>query len=124
MQDLVPGQEIFTIEKVSEMTVVVFANSYINTMSFLPYIEERLVATSFTGEIIFDLLLSNGHNFDRILASSAAGGKINRQALKIVDFSSLEKVVTEKIEAFYKFNSAFVQQNLILSDEEKAVLVR
>jgi hypothetical protein len=124
MQNSMRDREIYSIEKVSDTTAVVFANSYVNPISFLPYIEEQLASMSFSGEVIFDLLLSNGHTFNRIVASSVVQGKVDRKAFKIVDLSSLGKVVAQKIKAFYKSNDVLVQSNFILSDEEKEFLLR
>jgi hypothetical protein len=124
MQDLMNDRACFSIEKVSDTTAVVFANSYVNPVSFMPYIEEQLASMNFSGEVIFDLLLSNGYSFNRILATNAVEGKVDRKAFKIVDLSSLGKVVAQKIEAFYKSNDVLVQSNFILSDEEKEFLLR
>ncbi len=117
-------QEIYLIEKVSDTAAIVFANSYVNPMSFLPYIEEQLVSMSFSGEVVFDLLLCNGYSFNRILTSEAVEGKVDRKAFKIIDHSSLGEVVLERIEAFYKSNKQLVEGNFILLDEEKEALLR
>jgi hypothetical protein len=124
IQDSMNDRETYSIEKVSDTTAIVFANSYVNPISFLPCIEEQLVAMNFSGEVVFDLLLSNGHASNRIVASSMADGKIDRKAFKVVEFKSLDAAVLEKIKAFYKSNGAFVQSNFILSDEEKEALLR
>ncbi len=124
MPDLTNDQEIYSIEQISEQIAIVFANSYVNPISFLPSIEEQLASMNFSGEVVFDLLLSNGETFNRIVASNAVQGKVDRKAFKIVDFSSLDGVVAEKIKAFYKSNDVLVQSNFILLDEEKEVLLR
>ena len=115
--------ETYSIEQVSEQTAVVFANTYVNPISFLPSIEEQLASMSFSGEVVFDLLLSNGEAFNRIVASNAVEGKVDRKAFKIVDLGGLDEVVVEKIKAFYKSNEALVGSNCILSDEEKEALL-
>ncbi len=112
------------IEKVSTTTAIVFANSYVNTISFLPRIEEQLASMNFSGEVIFDLLFSNGNAFNRIAVSNAVRGKVDRKAFRIVSLSSLEEVVLEKIKAFYESNSALLESNFILSDQEKEALLR
>jgi hypothetical protein len=123
LEDSMDDRGCFSIEKVSD-TAIVFANSYVNPVSFMPYIEEQLASLNFSGDVIFDLLLSNGHASNRIVASSMADGRIDRKAFKVVDLSSLGKAVLEKIKAFYKSNGDLVQSNFILSDEEKEVLLR
>jgi Antitoxin to bacterial toxin RNase LS or RnlA len=124
LEDSMNNRGCFSIEKVSDATAVVFANSYVNPISFLQYIEEQLASLNFSGEVVLDLLLSNGHASNRTIAGHMADGRIDRKAFKVVEFNSLDAAVLEKIKAFYKSNGALVQSNFILSDEEKETLLR
>jgi hypothetical protein len=123
VKDLINDREIYSIEKVSEQIVIIFANSYVNPMSFLTYIEEKLVFMSFTGEVVFDLLLCNGNTENRILVGNVIQGKIDREAWRIVSASSLQEIVLERVQVFYKSNDVLVQRNFILSDQEKKILL-
>jgi Antitoxin to bacterial toxin RNase LS or RnlA len=112
-------KELYQIEKISDRVVVVFSTSYINPISYLPTIEEDLGKMASSGKVIFDLLLSNGHSFNRFVEVAVCKGKVDRRSMKVVDSSSLDKNIISKTDDFYKAHPLLVESNHILLDEEK-----
>jgi Antitoxin to bacterial toxin RNase LS or RnlA len=112
-------KELYQIEKISDRVVVVFSTTYVNPISYLPAIEKDLGKMDSSGKIIFDLLLSNGHSFNRFVEVAVCKGKVDRRSMKVVDFSSLDKLIISKTDDFYKSHPLLVESNHILLDEEK-----
>jgi Antitoxin to bacterial toxin RNase LS or RnlA len=116
-------KELYQIEKISDRVVVVFSTSYINPISYLPTIEEDLGKMDSSGKIIFDLLLSNGHSFNRFVEVAICNGKVDRRSMKVIDSSSLDKSIISFTDNFYKSHPSLVESNHILLDEEKHDLI-
>lgn len=112
-------KELYQIEKISDQVVVVFATTYVNPISYLPTIEEDLGNMGSSGKIIFDLLLSNGHSFNRFVEGATYDGKIDWKSMKVVDSDNLDKIVINKTEDFYKSHPSLVESSNILLGEEK-----
>jgi Antitoxin to bacterial toxin RNase LS or RnlA len=112
-------KELYQIEKISDRIVVVFSTTYVNPISYLPTIEEDLCEMDSSGKIIFDLLLSNGHSFNRFVEGAVCKGKVDRRSMKVVDSSSLDNIIISKTDDFYKAHPLLVESNHILLDEEK-----
>lgn len=115
--------ELYQIEKISDRVVVVFSTTYINPISYLPAIEKDLGKMDSNGKIIFDLLLSNGHSFNRFVEGAVSNGKVDRRSMKVVTSSSLDNIIIRKAVDFYKSHPSLVESNHILLDEEKHDLI-
>lgn len=116
-------KELYQIERISDQVVVIFCTTYINPISYLPAIEEDLSKISFSGKIIFDLLLSNGYSPNRFVEADVCEAKVNRRSMRVIDSSSLDESLIGKTHNFYKFHPYLVESNNILLDEEKYHLV-
>jgi Antitoxin to bacterial toxin RNase LS or RnlA len=116
-------KELYRIKKVSDSLVVIFSTTYINPISYLPTIEEDLGKINYCGRIIFDILLTNGHSFNRFAEAIVQNGKFDRKSFKLIEYSSLNYSVLRKIDAFYKANSYLVTTNHVLLEDEKRYLI-
>ncbi|MBE9009275.1 type II toxin-antitoxin system RnlB family antitoxin [Pseudanabaenaceae cyanobacterium LEGE 13415] len=116
-------KELYQIERIADETAVVFGTTYINPISYLPAIEEDLGKLGFSGQIVFDLLLSNGFRPNRFVEADVIEAKISRPSMRVVEISSLDETVIEKTYEFYKSHPNLVESNNILMEEEKYYLI-
>lgn len=90
-------------------TVVVFSTSYLNPISEIPALEQDL-RQMHTGKttILFDLLLSNGNEFNRFVQASFDGTDICD--LRIVPVHTLDETV---FNLFYKQHPQFLKHGVL-----------
>lgn len=116
-------KELYHIERISEQVVIIFCTTYINPISYLPIIERELSKINFNGQIIFDLLLSNGYSSNRFVKADVCNSKVNRREMSVINSSILDESIVSKIYEFYKSHPYIVERNNILLDEEKYDLI-
>lgn len=112
-------KKTYQITKISSESIVIFSTSYISPTSSLPIIEEELKKMNYSGQVLFDLLLTNGYNFNRFIKAQVVEGKFDRRSFKIVESSVLDKTTLNEANSFYKSNPCLVENNLILLEEDK-----
>lgn len=117
------NDHLYKMEQISNHLVIIFCATYINPISCLPSIERELSERSFSGTVLFDLLLSNGFSSNRFFQVEIKEGKIDRRYIKVVDVASLDGKIIERVNLFYKRNVDLLRNNHILLDEEKEFLL-
>lgn len=112
----------YKIRKNTDTTVVVFCTSYENPTAYLSSIEEDLRKIQFEGDIIFDLLLSNGYNSNRFVRARFDNYKIDRLSMKVIKFVDISSDLLDKIHKYYQDNPQFVEDSVLLEKEKSRLL--
>lgn len=98
---------IFTLE--SEERVLVVANSYINPLGNILMISKDLAEMEYKGEVLFDLLMSNGFASNRFLKINFDGGKFLLNSREIV--SDVKTEVLIELGEIYYLHPEWVEQS-------------
>lgn len=104
----------------SDPRPVVIATSYINPLSQMPFIRRELQKLNYTGEILFDQLLSNGYASNRFLKSNYKGDRLVSRNIKVT--SAPDSAILEELDAFYRANPQFVKASSLTEPEKQALL--
>lgn len=114
--------KMYKIIYVETNSVIVINLTYYTISYFLPELEKELGNNSFQGNILFDLLLSNGLcSRNRFLATKFFNRKIDDSNIQIKN--EVEPLYLKKISNFYKKNIAIIESG-ILQESEIASLRR
>jgi hypothetical protein len=116
-------EELCLIERISDRVVVIINKTHHNPISYLPLIEKELGKLNFSGTIVFDLLVSNGYSSNRFVEGSVNAGKVKRRSMRVIDTSNVDKDVTVEADKFYRSHPLLVENNSILSEEEKYKMI-
>ena len=97
--------------------VVVYSNSYINPIQDIKKISLEIQKhISKKTIVLFDMLLSNGENFNRFATAIFDGKEIQFKTIEIINIT--DESLLKKINIFYKTNLKALN-NSILSPREK-----
>ena len=99
--------EICTLK--SDERVVVLANSYVNPLSNVMMITMELSKMKYTGEVLFDLLMSNGFSPNRFLKIDFDGSKFLLGTSEVV--SHVENEVLIELGEIYYLHPEWVEQS-------------
>ncbi|WP_179413427.1 type II toxin-antitoxin system RnlB family antitoxin [Mucilaginibacter sp. E4BP6] len=91
-------QKPYSIKKINRFFYFVIGNDSTRFDCLLPFVNEELKAKKFQGQIVFDLLLSNGNTNRRYFQSIFNGEKVD-----IANLSRLEHVPDEFIQISNKY---------------------
>jgi len=116
-------EELCQIERISDRVAMIINKTHDNPISYLPVIEEELGKLNFSRKIIFDLLLSNGYSSNRFVEANVNEAKFDRHSMRVIDTSNVDKDVTVEADKFYKSHPLLVENNSILSEEEKYKMI-
>ncbi|WP_129638888.1 type II toxin-antitoxin system RnlB family antitoxin [Rahnella variigena] len=97
--------------------LIVVATGYYNPLSCLKKVAERLEDEAFKGDILFDLLCSNGFESNRFAIMAFDGKSFLRNTFRIVDEDLLPHGFVKKQNAFFAQNS-FLLSNSVLSHRD------
>lgn len=101
--------------QISDNNYIVFPESYINPLSNLSCFEEELL-NYLNGpcNILVDLLLCNGENYNRFISLNFDGKKIKKESIKIVELTLGEqKIVNE----FYIEHRKVIKNGVLIPSE-------
>jgi hypothetical protein len=112
--------KICHIEEINDRLTLVLSKTYINPISYLPSIEEKLIASSRNGKVVFDLLLTNGNAFNRFVETVITNGVIDRKTMKVINIAELDIDVLDRVASYYRQNKSLIESNQILFDDEKS----
>lgn len=104
---------------------VVTATSYENPLSVISEVTECLiekVGAKNKGEIFFDLLCSNGMEWNRFLSMSFDGKSLLVDTARVVSSADVEQHIKDGQTAFFKHSRHILYNSILTSDQIKLVL--
>lgn len=104
----------------SDSCKVVVATSYVSPLSQVYAIANELKSIDYKGEVIFDLVLSNGFSSNRFLKTNFDGDQLNIG--KIEAFSKVKDNILDELYVFFYENPQFVKASS-LPEPQKYVLL-
>ena len=105
------------LKQSSKYQAVIYSISYNNPIQDIREISEYIrKQTNIAGYVLFDLLLSNGENFNRFAEGYFDGYEIKYNSLKVVEVHDANTL--QDINSYYKKNRQILN-NGILSPSEK-----
>ena len=108
--------------KHNKYLAVIYSSSYINPFDSIKEINNEMKHNSLKeGFVLFDLLLSNGNNFNRFFEAYFDGQEIKKESITVV--VSKEIVNLKSINSHYKGRTKEVN-NSVLSPSEKHKFLR
>lgn len=100
--------------------IVVIATSYVSPLTEIYSIAHELKSINYKGEIIFDLVLSNGFASNRFLKMSFNGEQLDVKNVEIL--SKLKSGILDELSLFFYHNPQYVRASS-LSESQKEVLL-
>lgn len=88
--------------------IIVYSTNYYRMEEYMAEVESILKEMNYEGNVIFDLLLSNGYAFNRFIEMYFNGEKFNIKSTKIYE-ANLD-MLTESLE-FYSENMEYVKNS-------------
>lgn len=105
------------LKRSSKYQAVIYAVSYNNPIQDIHEISEYIrKQTNIAGYVLFDLLLSNGENFNRFAEGYFDGYEIKYSSIKVIELDDAK--ILQDVNSYYKKNRQ-VLNNGILSPSEK-----
>ncbi|MGH0555548.1 type II toxin-antitoxin system RnlB family antitoxin [Bacillus pretiosus] len=104
----------------SDSCKVVVATSYVSPLSQVYAIANELKSVDYKGEVIFDLVLSNGFSSNRFLKTDFDGDQLNIG--KIEAFSKVKDNILDELYVFFYEHPQFVKASS-LPEPQKYVLL-
>lgn len=98
---------------------IVLSTSYVSPLSKVFLVSKDLESQGYKGEVLFDLLLSNGFSQNRFLKMIFDGDKINPKTSEIIN--EVPCILMNEIYEFYYSHPEYVE-NSILSDAQKYLI--
>lgn len=109
-------------EECEKYSAIIYSLSYDNPIHDIQIISEELNKTiSKSCYILFDLLLSNGENFNRFVEGYFDGAKISFDSLSVIDLPTETNL--SRINSFYRKNPS-VLNNGVLTNSQKLKYIR
>ena len=97
--------------------IIIYSNSYINPIQYLKEISKEIQKhVDKKVSILFDMLLSNGENFNRFATAIFDGKEIQFNTIEIINIT--DESLLKKINFFYKTNLKALN-NSVLSPSER-----
>lgn len=108
---------IYENRKILQYNAIAYSTSLINPLSNLCEVSNILKCNHInSGHILFDLLLSNGENFNRFVAGYYNGIELERESLEIIQISDIE--ILKVINLFYKGNSDYFKNSALTTSQK------
>jgi hypothetical protein len=101
----------YQVERYDDIGCVIFSISEYNPTDYISTIEQDLIKESYKGNVVFDLLLANGNNFNRYLKAYFNGNGFNRDSYKIID--KPQHQLKKKSIDFYQKNIDFLENSIL-----------
>lgn len=104
-------------KKCNKYQAIIYSISYNNPIQDIRGISEYMRKhIHVDGYVLFDLLLSNGENFNRFAEGYFDGYEISFNSLKVIELTDAQEI--QAINSFYQKNKNFLN-NSVLSPSEK-----
>lgn len=101
--------------KISNNDYIIFPDSYINPLANLSLFEKELINNiGISCQILVDLLLCNGDNFNRFVSLEFNGSNIDRSSIRIITLNATEQ---KDVNEFYKKNKNVISKGVLVSSE-------
>ncbi|MCW4359529.1 type II toxin-antitoxin system RnlB family antitoxin [Bacillus altitudinis] len=104
----------------SDSRKVVIATSYVSPLSQVYAIAHELKSNGYKGEVIFDLLLSNGFSSNRFLKTDFDGEQLNIGKIEVL--SKLKNDILDQLYVFFYEHPQYVKASS-LPEPQKYVLL-
>ncbi|MED2879581.1 Antitoxin to toxin RNase LS or RnlA [Bacillus wiedmannii] len=102
--------ETFTLK--SDGRKVVVSTSYVSPLGKIMKISKTLAESNYKGEVLFDLLLSNGFAPNRFLIMVFDGKKLQVNTREII--SDISEEVLNELYGFYNEHPQWIEQSSLL----------
>ena len=111
----------YKIEEVNDFKykLIIFSTDYISPIENLTNIEDNLKSKKYSGNIIFDLLLTNGNSCNRFIEAFFDGEKFDRRSFSVATKLSYE---INRVSSEFYYNNLFVVENSRLSNPIKFLI--
>ncbi|MFY2158493.1 type II toxin-antitoxin system RnlB family antitoxin [Cytobacillus firmus] len=109
--------DTFTLK--SDGRKVVVSTSYVSPLGNIMKISKQLANSNYQGEVLFDLLLSNGFAPNRFLTMTFDGKKLHVNTRKII--TDISDEVLAELYGFYNEHPQWIDQSSLL-DVHKDIL--
>lgn len=109
-------KEIKIVErKVLNNDYIIFPTSYINPMADLRFLNQELKSRiGIPCNVLVDLLLCNGDNFNRFVRFFFDGHSIDKDSIEIVKLNSAEE---SDVNEFYRNNKDIIKNGVLVPHE-------
>lgn len=104
----------------SDSRKVVVATSYVSPLSEIASISDELREISYKGDVIFDLLLSNGFSSNRFLRISFNGEILEHSGIEIL--TQMESNILNEIYTFLSENPHYIKASSLPEPQKYALL--
>ena len=101
----------YQAKKYNDIGYMIFSTSEYNPTDFISNIEKDLLKEKYKGNVIFDLLLSNGNNYNRYLNAKFDGKKFDGNSYTLIDEPKNE--IRQKSLDFYKKNISILENSIL-----------
>lgn len=101
----------YKVENYNDIGCMIFSTSEYNPTDFLSNIEKDLIERKYIGNVIFDLLLSNGNNYNRYIEANFDGTCFNSNSYELIESPKLE--LKKKSLNFYRENINFLENSIL-----------
>ena len=101
----------YRLKKYNDIGYMIYSISSYNPIDCISKIEKEFDKKSYKGNVIFDLLLSNGNNFNRYLKAYFDGNRFKPDSYSIISEPKIE--LKKKSTEFYKKNINFLENSII-----------
>lgn len=110
----------YILEPKTDLRKVVIATSYVSPFSELYSINFELKSLRYKGEVLFDLLLSNGFASNRLLKMNFDGEQLDISKVEVVP--KLKSTLLDELYEFFYQHPAYIQASS-LPEPQKYVLL-
>ncbi|RYM59473.1 hypothetical protein BSQ98_21155 [Serratia liquefaciens] len=97
--------------------MIVVATGYSNPLSCLSAVAKRLESEAFKGDVLFDLLCSNGFESNRFASISFDGKSFARNTFSVIDEHNLPNELVKKQNTFLSEHSDFLSNSVLSRNE-------
>lgn len=101
--------------EVSGYSHIIYADSYINPLLNIDSLTEKLLTKNVQAcNILVDLLLSNGENYNRFAKAYFNGKSIERNSLEVVE---LDEISVKKVNGYYSKNKKIISKGVLVESQ-------
>lgn len=105
---------------ISEYPFIVFSTSYVSPLSSFLQIQKDILLLGFKGDVLFDLLLSNGYSRNRFLVIPVDNGTLEVRNVEILTDIPLD--VLQFCGNFHQSHLDYVRNSCLLQREKNVIL--
>lgn len=110
-------KNFYTFTSKSDRSKVVVSTSYLSPLRNVMEISKELANSNYKGEVLFDLLLSNGFATNRFLTMFFDGKKLQLNTVKII--TDIPDQVLKELYLLYNEHPQWIDQSSLLDIHKK-----